>query len=135
MKRIGPLLRQSSGFTLVELLVTMIAAGILIGGLHTAYVAQTSTSARARDSVIANAYAEGKVEALRSKGFLGLTNGTTTLTSELPAELQSPKSGTMVISTQSTSVKRVVITVTYSDRGTARTYQYTTFIGELGVGQ
>lgn len=113
----------------------MIAAGTLIGGVHIAYVAQTSTAARSRDAVIANSYAEGKVEALRSQGFLGLTDGTTNLTSELPPELQAPRSASMTISSQSTSIKRVVLTVTYSDRGTARTYQYTTYIGELGVGQ
>lgn len=123
------------GFTLVEILMTMFAAGILISGVHIAYVAQTSTSARARDAVIANSYAEGKIEALRSKGFLGLTDGTTNLTSDLPTELKAPRSASVVISSQSASVKRVLLTVTYSDRGTPRTYQYTTYVGELGVGQ
>lgn len=125
----------SPGFTLVEVIVTMVAAAILIGGVHTAYVAQVSTSAKARDTVIANSYAEGKMESLRSQGFLALTDGTTNLTSTLPQELQSPRSATMVISSQSVSTKRVVLTVTYNDRGTARTSIYTTYIGELGVGQ
>lgn len=125
----------SPGFTLIELLVTMIAAGILIGGVHIAYVAQSTTTARARDSVVANGFAEGKVESLRSKGYLALTDGTTTLTGELPAELKAPRSATMVISSQTAAIKRVVLTVTYNDRGTARTFQYTTYVGELGVGQ
>jgi prepilin-type N-terminal cleavage/methylation domain-containing protein len=125
----------SAGFTLVEILVTTVAAGILIGGVHIAYVAQTSTSSRARDAVIANSFAEGKVESLRSKGYLGLSDGTTNLTSSLPSELKAPRSASMTITSQTSSVKRIVVTITYSDRGTARTYQYTTYVGELGVGQ
>ena len=123
------------GFTLVELLVTLVVCGLLIAAVNTAVVAQTSTSERARDMVIANAYAEGKFESVRSQGFLALSDGTTSITNDLPNELKAPRSGSIVISTQSVSVKRVVLTLIYNDRGTARTYQYTTFVGELGVGQ
>jgi prepilin-type N-terminal cleavage/methylation domain-containing protein len=129
------MLKASAGFTLVELLVTLVVSGLLIAAVNTAVVAQTSTSERARDMVIANAYAEGKFESVRSQGFLALSDGTVSITSDLPSELKAPRSGSIAISTQSISVKRVVLTITYNDRGTARTYQYTTFVGELGVGQ
>ena len=127
--------RGASGFTIVELLVTLVASGILIGSVSVAVTSQGRIAQRGRDLVIANAYAEGKFESLRSVGFLGLTDGTTNITSDLPAELRPPRSGSLVVSPQSGSVKRVVLTITYNDQGDTRTYSYTTYVGELGVGQ
>lgn len=126
---------KSSGFTVVELLVTLIASAILIGSLSVAVNAQSAVSQRHRDMVLTNSFANSKVESLRSLGFLGLTDGTIDVTNELPDELQAPRSATLTISSQTVSVKRIVLTITYNDRGGERTYTYTTFIGELGVSQ
>jgi type II secretory pathway pseudopilin PulG len=126
---------KASGFTIVELLVTLLACAIMIGGVSIAVNSQSVIAQRHRDMVIANAYANSKVESLRSKGFLGLSNGTTDLTSELPDELKAPRGSTLVISDESVSVKRIELSVTYSERGESRTFNYTTLIGELGVGQ
>ncbi len=90
---------------------------------------------RGRDVAATNSYVENKVESLRSAGYLSLSNGTTNVTSELPTELKPPRSGSVTISDESTSVKKVDISVTYNDQGTPRTYTYTTYVGELGVGQ
>jgi prepilin-type N-terminal cleavage/methylation domain-containing protein len=126
---------DSKGFTIVELLVTLIVGGLLAGSVAIFLSLHTHVAQRGRDVSVANSYAENKIESLRSAGYLGLSNGTTTITPELPSELNSPRSGSMVISDQSTSIKRVSITITYSDQGAPRTYTYSTFIGELGVGQ
>lgn len=92
-------------------------------------------SHRARDVAAANSYVENKIESLRSTGFLGLNDGTTDLTSELPSELKSPRSGTLVITSQTGAIKRAVVSISYNDQGASRTYSYTTYVGELGVGQ
>jgi prepilin-type N-terminal cleavage/methylation domain-containing protein len=126
---------RASGFTLVELLVSLMASAILIGSLTVAVNAQSALAQRHRDMVIATAFANTKIEALRSAGFLGLTNGTTTITSELPSELKAPRSATLAISSYSTSVRKATLTLSYNDRGNTRTFSYSTFIGELGVGQ
>ena len=128
-------LHNTSGFTIVELLVTLMACAIMIGGVSVAVNSQSVIAQRHRDLVIANSYANGKVESLRSKGFLGLSAGTTDVTSELPSELKAPRSGTLVVSAESASVWRAALTVSYSERGSTRTLEYTTLIGELGVGQ
>ncbi len=125
----------SSGFTIVELLVAIAVGGIMFVSLNTMYTSQTYLSQRGRDVVLANAFAESKVEGLRSKGFLGLDDGTTDITSELPSELSTPRSGSLVISSFSAAIKNVEITITYNEQGQSRTYYYKTFIGELGVGQ
>jgi len=126
---------KTSGFTVVELLVTIVVSSIMIGSAALALISQQHLSQRDRDLVVANSYVEQKVEALRSIGFLGLSIGTTNITAEMPSELNSPRSGSLQISSYSASIKQVDISITYNDQGTSRTYSYTTYIGELGVGQ
>jgi len=127
--------QETAGYTIVELLVTIFVGSILAGVLTNILTSHSYLSQRGRDVAVANSYVENKVEALRSAGFLGLANGTTNLTAELPAELNAPRSGSLVISDYSAAIKQAVITVTYNEQGTTRTYSYTTYIGELGVGQ
>ena len=128
----GP--RNDSGFTIVELIISIIIAGVLLTSINAVYTSQVYLSERVRDTTLANAYVEGKAEALRSAGYLNLTNGTIDITSELPNEL-SRRSGNVTISSHTTAVKRVAITVNYDEQGTSRTFTYTTLLGELGVGQ
>lgn len=113
----------------------MAATAILVAAVTVAVNAHAALAQRHRDLVIANAYANSKFEALRSAGFLGLTDGTTDLAAELPEELQEPRSASLVVSAESVSVKEVDLSITYNERGTPKTLTYTTFIGELGVGQ
>lgn len=126
---------ERSGFTIVELLVALVVGGIMFVSLNAMYTSQTYLAQRSRDVVLANAFVESKVESLRSKGFLSLSNGTTDITNELPDELSSSRSGTLVIGTYSDGVKSIEITVTYNEQGSSRSYYYKSFIGELGVGQ
>lgn len=113
----------------------MIVGTMMIGSAILILTSHLHLSQRGRDLVIANAYIENKIEGLRSIGFAGLSDGTTDITSELPTELNAPRSGSYVISSPSSAVKRVVVTITYNDQGDNRTYSYTTYIGELGAGQ
>ena len=129
----GP--KLSAGFTVVELIMATIIGAIIISSATLVLTSHLHLSQRGRDLVIANAYVEHKVEALRSIGFLGLSNGTADITAELPSELNTPRSGSLQISSYSSAIKEVDISITYNDQGTARTYSYTTYIGELGVGQ
>lgn len=123
------------GFTLVELLVSIIVGAILVGSVNTVYTNQLAISQQTRDTVLANSFAETKFEALRSKGYLGVNNGTTNVSSELPTELQPPRTATLAVSNQSTSVKKVQLDMSYRSNGRNQTFTYTTYLGELGVGQ
>lgn len=128
-------LKQDSGFTLVELLITLLVGAVMVTGLNAIVVSQSFLGERSRDLVLANSFVEGKFESLRSLGFLGLNDGTTDITSELPTELNNPRSGNMAITPLSSGTKKITITVTYNEQGQPRTYSYSTLIGELGVGQ
>ncbi len=134
MKKITSVPDQA-GFTIVELLITIIVGATLVTGLNSIVVSQSYLVERSRDAVLANAFVEAKVEALRSLGFGGLTDGTSNITSEMPSELNSPRTGSLIISSDSAAIKRAVISVTYNEQGVSRSYTYTTLIGELGVGQ
>lgn len=107
----------------------------MVTGVNAIVVSQSFLGERSRDLVLANTFAEGKFEELRSIGYLGLTNGTTNITTQLPSELKTPRSGELVITSQTSAIKRVVVTISYNEQGVSRTYSYTTLIGELGVGQ
>lgn len=115
--------------------MALVVGSILIGSVNAVYANQSYLSQRVRDSVLANAYVEGKIESLRSAGYLGVNNGTIDITSELPSELNAPRSGSMVVSTPSDGLKQVDLTVNYNEQGISRTLSYRTYIGELGVGQ
>lgn len=128
-------MNKQSGFTIVESIVAMIVGAILIGSAILLITSGGRLSQRHRDLVVANAFAERQIEALRSIGFLGLSDGSTDLTDQVPTELQEPRSATQDISTPSAGLKTIDLSLTYNDQGVNRTYSYRTYIGELGVGQ
>lgn len=126
---------NSSGFTIMELLVTIIVSSILISSATLILTSHVHLAQRGRDTILANSFAEAKVESLRSVGFVGLVDGTTDITSELPAELKAPRSASLEISALTVAIKEIDLSITYNDQGAARNFSYTTHIGELGVGQ
>ena len=123
------------GFTLVELLVAIVVAGIVVMSLNQVVTTYLHVSQRGRYLNLANSYAEAKMEALRNAGYSSLANGTSNITSELPAQLPPGKSASMVVANGPAGLKKVDLSVTYKDQGQTYTYGYTTYIGELGVGQ
>ena len=127
--------KAEGGYTLVELLVSLIVGALLVGSVHTIYTNQLLISQQGRDSVLANAFVEGKMETLRSRGYLNVPVGTTDITAELPGELQSPRNASQQVTAQAASVKKVVVTVNYNLHGKNQSSTYTTYLGELGVGQ
>lgn len=125
----------SEGFTLVELLVSIAVGAIVITSLNMLVSGYLHVSQRGRYLNATNSFVEGKVEALRNSGYNAVTVGSSSITSQLPSLLPPSRSASMTVSTPSNGIKQVDITVSYKDEGLTRTYSYTTYIGELGVGQ
>jgi prepilin-type N-terminal cleavage/methylation domain-containing protein len=69
--------KQKNGFTIVELLISMVVVAILIVGINSIYLSHLTQSQRVRNLIIVNSFVENKVEALRSAGFLSIEDGTT----------------------------------------------------------
>jgi prepilin-type N-terminal cleavage/methylation domain-containing protein len=126
---------KEKGFTVVELLVSMVVVVILVVGINSIYLTHLAQSHRVRNVILVNSFVENKVEALRSAGFLSISDGTIDISNELPSDLNAPKSASLQISSPESGLKSALVSVTYSDNGTPRTYSYQTYVGELGVGQ
>jgi prepilin-type N-terminal cleavage/methylation domain-containing protein len=126
---------SSEGFTLVELLVSIAVGAIVIASLNMLVSGYLHVSQRGRYLSAANSFVEGKVEALRNSGYNAAVSGTTSLTSQLPSVLPPSKTASMTVGAPSNGIKQVDITVSYKDQGVTQTYSYTTYLGELGVGQ
>jgi len=127
--------RSSDGFTIVELLVSIAVAAIVTASLSQVVTSYVHVAQRGRYLNLANSYAEAKVEALRNTGYNGINVGTTNISAELPSQLPRSRSASMTVSSPSTGLKQVDITLTYKDQAQTNTLAYTTYIGELGVGQ
>ncbi len=119
----------------MELLVSMVVAGIVIGSMSQVVTTYLHVSQRGRYLNLANSYIEAKVEALRNIGYNGLAPGTTSLSSELPSQMPPTRSASMTVGNPSNGLKQIDLSVTYKDQGQSNTYSYTTYVGELGVGQ
>ena len=126
---------KQTGFTIVELIVTVVLIGLLVPAITMTITTLNLINDRARDLASVHALAENKVESLRSVSFTGLANGTTTFTNELPASLATPRSATYTVSIASPALKQIDVNISYNDHGQNRTISYRTYIGELGVGQ
>jgi type II secretory pathway pseudopilin PulG len=126
---------SEGGFTIVELVITIVIAGIIIPAVTIALTNLTVINLRARDQVLANMLAQNKVESLRSTGYNSLNNGTTSFTSELPNIMGSPKSASYTISTPQTGLKQIDVSISYTEYKIARSVAFRTYISELGVGQ
>lgn len=133
--RMRPDISSENGFTLVELLVSILVAAILISSTSVAITNNSKLAQKGRDVTVANSFAENKIESLRSAGYLAVPIGTSNVTNELPSELKEPRSASLDVTQDSISTKKAELTITYNDQGQSRTYIYTTLIGELGVGQ
>ena len=92
-------------------------------------------SRQSKDLTIANAYAENKIESLRSAGYLGVEEGTYDFTTELPDNLRQPRSATYTVTSPSPDLKQIDVILSYYSGQGAENLTYRSYLGELGVGQ
>jgi prepilin-type N-terminal cleavage/methylation domain-containing protein len=129
--------KNDIGFTLVEVIVTIVVAGIMMIGLSTTVVGIRLINARSKDAALINSVAIEKVEELRSRTFIQLDDGSYDFTNELPDTITNDRSATYTVSSVpgNASLKEIVVSINYNDFNNESTYEYKTYIGELGVGQ
>lgn len=133
--------KNTTGFTLIELIVTIAVIGILLPVVIMFLNAINSMNGRANTLSTVNAYAENRIETFRSAGFqsVPITTGAVNFTGAeaLPVGVPKPNSSTYEVTFVSgnTSVKKIVITTSFRSPTGTETKKYTTYLGELGVGQ
>jgi prepilin-type N-terminal cleavage/methylation domain-containing protein len=117
------------GVTLIETIIAIaVVASTLtaVGALLSAARLGLST----RDESLAYAVASSKLEGLRAAGYAALPgNGSfsDTQLSSLPAG-----TGSLTVSDESETLKRVTVTVGWSERGAARSVSLSTLIASTG---
>lgn len=127
---------NSRGFTLVELMVTVVVLGIVISSLGGLYYVMQIIQVRSQHLDLATRAADTEIEDLRNNGYDSLTVGNNiTFTSSLPSQLPKGATGTVVVSQPLSGLKRVDVTVSYTDYGQAENITLSSDIGIVGIGQ
>jgi Tfp pilus assembly protein PilV len=128
--------KSRSGFGIVEVVVAIALLGALslaLTGIFRGILYIQSSAMYQKSATLA---AQREVETLRNSSFNDLTAGSTiTFTSELPAELPSPKTGTVAVSSPAEGLKRIDVTVSYRHAGADKQVKVSSTIGILGITQ
>lgn len=127
---------SSDGFTLVELLVTIVVIGLTIPGINNIFISIQDMQRQSANADSATRAAVREIELLRNDNYGALTPGQViNFTDQLPASLHGAKSGQVVVSQPATDLRRVDVTVTYTVNGAPRTVVLSSLIGVIGLTQ
>jgi prepilin-type N-terminal cleavage/methylation domain-containing protein len=130
------MIKDQSGFTIVELIVTIVMLGVVVLSLSSLFVGIQRTQVQTGYIESATRAAQREVEALRNNNYDQLTPGQNIdFTSQLPANLPQTKSGTVVVTEPIPGLRRVDVTVSYTFNGTTRNIELSSMIGEIGIAQ
>jgi len=127
---------DSRGFTLIELLVTLVVTGVMVLGITQIFAVIGSTQRQNNYLESATRAGQTEIESLRNQNYTSLTDGSTIdFESQLPSVLPEPRTATVAVSSAATDVKRVDVTITYTDAGHQHKVKLSSLIGVLGVGK
>ena len=130
-----PQMRNESGFTLVELIITatfVAAASTAIIGI---FISVSILNAQARNISLATALAEKKLETYRDAGYSAIPTGNPaeTFTSEMVPQLGSPRSATTIVTVPQAGLKQVDVKVMFTQNGRTQNIQLSTLVAQRGI--
>jgi len=129
-------MNKQSGFTFVEVMVTIVVMGLVVGALTELYISIEHVQERTAWVQVATRAARTEVESLRNSNYNSLTAGQDIdFSAQVPTSLPAPRTGTVVVSEPQAGLKRVDVTITYSDHGTSKSVKLTSLIGVIGISQ
>lgn len=126
----------SDGFTIVELIVTLVALGIFIVGIGSLFA--NVSYAQRNTGYVASATRAGsaEIEGMRNNNYNSLTPGATIdFSSQLPSDLPKGSTGTVVVSQPSADLRRVDVTVIYPVGSEHHQVVLSSLIGRIGIGK
>jgi prepilin-type N-terminal cleavage/methylation domain-containing protein len=127
---------KNSGFTLIELIVTATVTGVIIVSISQLYLMIQTTQRKANYLESATRAAQREVEVLRNNNYNLLTPGEDIdFTADLPDNLPRERSGTVEVSEPVAGLRRVDVTVSYTDSGKTKNVTLSSMIGVIGIGQ
>jgi type II secretory pathway pseudopilin PulG len=129
-------MQRQLGFTIPELLVTIVFMGFAFIGVTELYLSVQNIQEQTTYVQIASHAAQTEIESLRNSNFNSLTPGQNiSFSSSLPSNLPGPTSGTAVISAPMSGLIRVDATVSYTEHGNPQKVELSSLIGVIGISQ
>lgn len=136
-------LDEKDGFSVVELLITLIVIGVTFGAFVTSFTSIQNIYKKASDVNTANAIAFAKLQDYENLNFnslpatapLGSLQQVEDFSASLPSTLEKPRSGIVYVNTVSGTLKQVVVDVKFGSGPSQRQIQYANFIQKYGVGR
>jgi len=129
-------MNKRAGFTVVEVMITIVFLGFVVLGITQLYLSIERIQQKTTWLQIASHAAQTEIEALRNNNYNSLSDGQTIdFTSQLPATLPTPRSAKVLVSEPQSGLIKVDVTVTYSDHGAPQNVKATSLIGVIGISQ
>lgn len=130
------MLGNNKGYTLVELVITILVFGIIAGSVVNLFTTIQQGQVRSNFLEEATRAAQREVESLRNSNYGLLTPGNDIdFTDKLPAILPPDKNGTVEVSEPLNGLRRVDVSVTYTHQGKQQTIELSSLIGVIGIAQ
>ena len=130
------MMSKRAGFTVVEVMITIVFLGFVVLGITQLYLSIERIQQKTAWLQIASHAAQAEIEALRNNNYNSLSDGQTIdFTPQLPATLPAPRNAQVLVSEPQSGLKKVDVTVTYSDHGTTQNVKATSLIGVIGISQ
>ena len=137
------LLDDEVGFSIVELLITLIIIGVFFGSFTLAFTSIQGINKKANDVMDANQVAFSKVQEYENKSFNSIPATTPSgslvevenFSASLPSTLEKPRTGKVYINTISPTLKQIVVTIEFGSGDAIRRVQYGDFVQLQGVGR
>ncbi len=127
--------RLDSGFTIVELLMTIIVIGIVFTGLSSLFISIQRSQVKTSYLESATRSAQKEIESLRNRNYNNLIVGQDIDFSNDLVDLPSGSIGTVEVTEPSPGLKRVDVTVSYTYEGQNKEVELSSLIGIIGIVQ
>jgi len=128
-------MKKDGGFTLVEIIVTILVIGIATASLSSVFITIRTVQTKTLYYDTAHRAAAREIESLRNDSYDSLVAGQTIIfTNDIPSVLPG-RVGKAVISSPSVGIRRIDATVTYTFHGNIKTVTLSSLIGEIGITQ
>lgn len=135
--------KNEAGFSVVELLITLIIIGVAFGAFVTTFTSIQNIFKKGIDINTASSLAAAKLEEYENLNFNSLPNTTPSgslqqvedFSASLPSTLEKPRTGIVYINTVSGTLKQVVVDIKFGSGASQRQIQYADFIQKYGIGR
>ncbi len=129
------LVRRNSGFTMVELLVTIVVIGIVFTGVSSIFISIQRIQVKTNYLESATKSAQKEIESLRNRNYNNLIAGQSIDFSDELVGLPNNSTGTVAITEPTPGFKRVDVTVSYNYEGQSKNVILSSLIGVIGIVQ